>query len=101
MLSPADLNDLNSDQLRALATTLMAQVSDKDRELVYRQTRIDQLTHEISLLKRHQLPTEIQPSLSEMFDVTWPPHPIAHKYRLPGATFGIQKATPKAWARAP
>ena len=54
MLSPADLNDLNPEQLRALAATLMAQVSDKDRELVYRQTRIDQLTHEISVLKRYQ-----------------------------------------------
>jgi transposase len=49
MLSPADLDNLDPEQLR----TLMAQVSDKDRELVYRQTRIDQLAHEISLPKRY------------------------------------------------
>jgi transposase len=54
MLSPADLNDLTPEQLRALTATLMAQVIEKDRELVYRQTRIDQLTHEISVLKRYQ-----------------------------------------------
>ena len=54
MISPADLNDLTPEQLRALAATLMAQVTDKDRELLHRQTRIDQLTHEISILKRYQ-----------------------------------------------
>ena len=54
MISPADLDNLTPEQLRALAATLMAQVTDKDRELVYRQTRIDQLTHEISVLKRYQ-----------------------------------------------
>jgi transposase len=54
MLSPANLNDLNPDQLRTLAAALIAQVTDKDRELVYRQSRIDQLTHEISVLKRYQ-----------------------------------------------
>ncbi|MEX3816749.1 IS66 family transposase, partial [Paraburkholderia sp. BR13439] len=54
--------------LRALATQLIARVEDRDREieektrevgekereLRYRQTRIDQLTHEISILRRHQ-----------------------------------------------
>jgi transposase len=65
---PADLNALSPEQLRALATQLIARVEDrdreieertrevgeKDRELRYRQTRIDQLTHEISILRRHQ-----------------------------------------------
>jgi len=54
MISPADLDNLTPEQLRALAATLIAQVTDKDRELVYRQSRIDQLTHEISVLKRYQ-----------------------------------------------
>ncbi|MEX3816715.1 IS66 family transposase zinc-finger binding domain-containing protein, partial [Paraburkholderia sp. BR13439] len=65
---PADLNTLSPEQLRALATQLIARVEDRDREieektrevgekereLRYRQTRIDQLTHEISILRRHQ-----------------------------------------------
>jgi transposase len=65
---PADLNALSPEQLRALATQLIARVEDRDREieektrevgekereLLYRQTRIDQLTHEISILRRHQ-----------------------------------------------
>lgn len=54
MNQPADLDTLNPDQLRALAAQLMAQVGEKDRELLYRQTRIDQLTHELSMLKRLQ-----------------------------------------------
>lgn len=52
MNSPTDLNDLSPEQLRTLAAELIAQVGEKDRELRYRQTRIDQLTHEISILKR-------------------------------------------------
>jgi hypothetical protein len=65
---PADLNALSPEQLRTLAEQLIAQVQErerelqdktrevdeKERELHYRQTRIDQLTHEISILKRQQ-----------------------------------------------
>jgi transposase len=51
---PADLDALSPDELRTLAAQLMAQVGEKDRELRYRQTRIDQLTHEIAALKRLQ-----------------------------------------------
>jgi TolA-binding protein len=65
---PVDLNALSPEQLRALATQLIARVGDRDREieektrevgekereLRYRQTRIDQLTHEISILRRYQ-----------------------------------------------
>ncbi|KXU92095.1 hypothetical protein CR51_31155 [Caballeronia megalochromosomata] len=66
MNSPADLDDLSPEQLRALAAQLLAEVHAKgqevtekrrksmelERELHYRQTRIDQLTHEISVLRR-------------------------------------------------
>ena len=65
---PADLNALSPEQLRALAAQLIAQVQERDREieektrevednereLHYRQTRIEQLSHEISILKRQQ-----------------------------------------------
>ena len=54
MNPPADLDALSPDELRTLAAQLMAQVGEKDRELHYRQTRIDQLTHEIATLKRLQ-----------------------------------------------
>jgi transposase len=52
MNSPADLDALSPDELRTLAAQLMAQVGENERELRYRQTRIDQLTHEIAVLKR-------------------------------------------------
>jgi transposase len=51
---PNDFDDLTPEQLRTLTAKLIAQVREQDRELIYRQTRIDQSTHEISILKRHQ-----------------------------------------------
>lgn len=67
-MNPADLDALTPEQLRALTAQLIAEVqsrdqaihekereaSERDRELRYKQTRIDQLTHEISILKRQQ-----------------------------------------------
>ncbi|WP_323073268.1 IS66 family transposase [Mycetohabitans endofungorum] len=50
----ANLNALSPDELRTLAAQLMVQVSEKERELRYRQRRIEQLTHEIAVLKRLQ-----------------------------------------------
>lgn len=56
-----DLTTLSPDQLRTLAAQLAVQlahrereVGEKERELQYRQTRIDQLTHELSIIKRQQ-----------------------------------------------
>lgn len=54
MNPPANLDALSPDELRTLAAQLMAEVGEKNRELRYRQTRIDQLTHEIAALKRLQ-----------------------------------------------
>ncbi|MGN4155882.1 IS66 family transposase zinc-finger binding domain-containing protein, partial [Burkholderia gladioli] len=58
---PTDLDSLSPEQLRALAVQLIVRVTEKEREageqereLRYRQTRIDQLTHELSVLKRLQ-----------------------------------------------
>jgi transposase len=58
---PVDLATLSPDQLRILAAQLVVQLADrerevgeKERELQYRQTRIDQLTHELSVIKRQQ-----------------------------------------------
>lgn len=53
------LDRLNADELRQLVQGLMSEVAqqdqligDKDRELVWRQTKIDKLTHELALHKR-------------------------------------------------
>ena len=46
------LDCLSAEQLRTLAAELMVKVGTRDQELLVRQTRIDQLTHEIALLKR-------------------------------------------------
>ena len=73
VIEPELLSDLNAEQLRELMTDLIAQVArndqeisaldqqitsleqtlcSKDREILYRQAKIDQLTHEMALLKR-------------------------------------------------
>ena len=59
MLNTEQLGSLNAEQLRALAGELMAQVAQRERviagkdgELKYRQAKIDQLTHEMAVLKR-------------------------------------------------
>ena len=66
MSLPTHLDQLSADELRQLAQQLAAQVAsqtrllteqdarlaDKDKELHWRQTRIDQLTHELALHKR-------------------------------------------------
>ncbi|MDN7765071.1 IS66 family transposase [Burkholderia cepacia] len=72
---PADLDALSPEQLRTLAAQLMTQVGETQRELHYRQTRIDQLTHELSVLKRlqfgkrsEQLDTEQMSLLDEAID---------------------------------
>ena len=68
MANAQQLEDLSAQQLRALANGLIAEIAgrdqqiaaheqaiaSKDREIVYRQAKIDQLTHEIAVLKRHQ-----------------------------------------------
>lgn len=54
MTLPTLLDDLSRDQLSTLVATLTVTLSDKERELHYRQTRIDQLIYEISVLRRYQ-----------------------------------------------
>ena len=59
VVAPELLSGLNAKQLRELARDLIAQIASlgqtitsKDREIVYRQAKIDQLTHEMAVLKR-------------------------------------------------
>ncbi len=72
---PANLDAMSPDELRTLAAQLMAQVGENERELHYRQTRIDQLTHEIATLRRlhfgersEQLNAEQMSLLNEAID---------------------------------
>ena len=59
VVAPESLTNLNAQELREMVTQLMAQVGEnaktilsKDREILYRQKKIDQLTHEMAVLKR-------------------------------------------------
>src|SRR5579864_7227379 len=47
-----DLAQMNAQQLRDLAASLLAQVTQKEQALKSKQLKIDQLTHEMAILKR-------------------------------------------------
>jgi len=80
MVDPACLEALNAQQLRELARALMTQVAhrertiaDKDREILLRQTKIDQLTHEMALLKRWRYgrrAEQLDPAQASLLDET-------------------------------
>ena len=66
VIAPESLSNLSAQELREMVTGLMARIGErdrqitqrdetiagKDREIVYRQAKIDQLTHEMAVLKR-------------------------------------------------
>ena len=66
VIAPESLSNLSAQELREMVTGLMARIGErdrqitqrdetiagKDREIVYRQAKIDQLTYEMALLKR-------------------------------------------------
>ncbi len=80
MVDPASLKALNAQQLRELVRALMTQVvhrertiADKDREILVRQTKIDQLTHEMALLKRWRFgrrAEQLEPAQASLLDET-------------------------------
>ena len=49
-----DLNQLSTEQLRALAVQLMTSLESKDRVIVHRDAVIEKLSHELATLKRHK-----------------------------------------------
>ncbi len=53
MTLPANLDQLTAEQLRALVLQQAAVMTRNDRELHWRQTKIDKLTHEVAYYKRH------------------------------------------------
>ena len=54
MQLPRDMAQMDAQELRDLAAALFAQVTQKDHELKHKQLKIDQLTHEMAVLKRWQ-----------------------------------------------
>jgi transposase len=86
MVEPLQIADMGAEQLRALALELMAkiaaqqgeiaiketeiaskesEIAAKDREILFKQARIDQLTHEMALLKRWKFGTRSEQLNSE------------------------------------
>lgn len=52
MVDVQQISGLSEQQLRELASSLIAQIARKDQDILYRQAKIDQLTHELAVLKR-------------------------------------------------
>ena len=87
MLDPASLAQLDAQQLRELALSLMGQVADKDRELHLRQTRIEQLTHEMAVLKRWKFgrrAEQLDPGQALLFEETLAADLAAIEHELDG-----------------
>ena len=78
VIAPESLSSLSAQELREMVTGLMARIGErdgqivqrdetivsKDREIKYRQTKIDQLTHEMAALKRLESSAEAASSLT-------------------------------------
>lgn len=54
MTSLPDLDQMTPEQLRALAAQLMSKIDTQDRKIHRDEAIIEQLTHEIAILKRHK-----------------------------------------------
>jgi transposase len=48
------LDQMNAEELRNLTATLLAELASRDNELKAKQLKIDQLTHEMAILKRYR-----------------------------------------------
>ena len=51
MQLPRDMAQMDAQELRDLATSLFAQVTQQSQELKHKQLKIDQLTHEMAVLE--------------------------------------------------
>jgi len=104
MLDPAALAQLDAQQLRELALSLMGQVADKDRELHLRQTRIDQLTHEMAVLKRWKFgrsAEQLDPGQALLFEETLAADLAAIEHELDGLRTPPAKPPVRQPKRAP
>jgi transposase len=73
MQLPRDMAQMNAKELRDLATSLFAHVTRQDQELKHKQLKIDQLTHEMAVLKRWQFgrrSEKLDPAQRSLLDET-------------------------------
>ncbi|WP_165770118.1 hypothetical protein [Thauera propionica] len=74
---PADLDQLDADTLRRL-------LIEQERELVWRQTKIERLTHELALHKRHRFGVRTERLSTEqvqLFEGNRPSNPVVPRQR--------------------
>ena len=107
VIAPQSLSSLSAEQLRALAGDLITQIAyqseqhsqaiankdqelqRKDGELKYRQARIDQLTHEMAVLKRWKFGRsgeQLNPAQASLLDETLDADLAAIEYELQALT---------------
>lgn len=71
MTSLPDLDQMTPEQLRALAAQLISKIDTQDRKIHRDETIIEQLTHEIAILKRHKFAKrseQISPAQGSLLD---------------------------------
>ncbi|HBO1414004.1 TPA: transposase, partial [Pseudomonas aeruginosa] len=71
MISSPNLDQMTPEQLRTLAAQLLSQVDTMGRKIQRDETIIEQLTHEIAILKRHKFAKrseQISPAQGSLLD---------------------------------
>ena len=124
VIEPELLSDLNAEQVRELVTDLIAQVArndqqisarnqqidaldqqitsleqtlcSKDREILYRQAKIEQLTHEMALLKRWKFGKSDSRPRPERTPKLASPNACGCRLRCPGWTLPTSPTPPSA-----
>jgi len=92
---PADLDQLDADTLRRL-------LIEQERELVWRQTKIERLTHELALHKRHRFGVRTERLSTEqvqLFEETAEADLAAMSEELEQLQPSVGTSTPKGQAR--
>ena len=77
MTSAPNLDQLNPEQLRALAAQLMQRVETMDKQIHHHKTVNEKLTHEIALLKRFKFAKRSE-QLRRRCKNSQPSSPLAH-----------------------
>ena len=105
MISADQLTGMSADELRLFAVQLLSEISDVRRDNTFKQTKIDQLTHEMALLKRRKYATtseHLKGAQRQLFEETIEADLEAMDLELkalqPPASNAVPKAIPK---RAP
>jgi transposase len=102
MINAEKLAEMSADELRAFAARLLSENTEIRRDNAFKQTKIDQLTHEMALLKRRKFATAAEHMKGEqrhLFEETVEADLEAMALELKALQSAASKTTPKGVPR--